>query len=196
MVPTWVIWWSGDAAGTLVFAPIILTLLHRQVREHVMANQTFPMLTLGLGLTMATTALLGELDRLRRVDSATAQVSAFAQGFQGQLALVEADLARLAALHHQAGLSEDSFNSLATPIRVARMALNGFVRSWNGTPEEIDIYYLDLLNHRDVSNAVAQQTGVVHQSPQVIVLKNKEVVYVATHSSIDARSALNSIKNR
>lgn len=84
----------------------------------------------------------------------------------------------------------------STRCNISSMALNGFVRSWKGTPEEIDIYYLDLLNYRDVSNAIAQQTGVVHQSPQVIVLKNKEVVYVATHSSIDARSALNAIKNR
>ena len=82
----------------------------------------------------------------------------------------------------------------STRCSISSMALNGFIRSWAGTPEEIDIYYLDLLNYRDVSNALAQETGVVHQSPQVIVLKNKEVVYVATHSSIDARSALNSIK--
>lgn len=84
----------------------------------------------------------------------------------------------------------------STRCSISSMALNGFIRSWAGTPEEIDIYYLDLLNHRDVSNAIEQQTGVMHQSPQVIVIKNKEVVYAATHSSIDARSALNSIKNR
>jgi len=74
------------------------------------------------------------------------------------------------------------------------MALNSFQKGWEGTPEEINIYYLDLLNYRDVSNATAKETGVMHQSPQVIVLKNNEVVYTATHSSISARSALNSIK--
>lgn len=84
----------------------------------------------------------------------------------------------------------------STRCNISAMALNGFVRNWSGTPEEIDIYYLDLLNYREVSNAIAQQTGVIHQSPQVIVLKNNEVVYAATHSSIDARAALNSIKNR
>lgn len=82
----------------------------------------------------------------------------------------------------------------STRCSISIMALNGFQRSWTGTPEQMDIYYLDLLNHRDVSNAIAEETHVPHQSPQVIVLKNKEVVYTATHSSIDARSALNSIK--
>lgn len=82
----------------------------------------------------------------------------------------------------------------STRCNISAMALNGFTRSWEGTPEEVDIYYLDLLNFRDVSNAIAAETGVMHQSPQVIVLKNKEVVYTATHSGIDARRALNSIK--
>ena len=83
----------------------------------------------------------------------------------------------------------------STTCSISNMALNGFIRKWTGTPEEIDIYYLDLLSYRDVSNAIAKETGVIHQSPQVIVLKNKEVVYTATHSSIDAQSALNAIKN-
>jgi bacillithiol system protein YtxJ len=82
----------------------------------------------------------------------------------------------------------------STRCSISSMALNGFQKSWEGTSEEIDIFYLDLLNHRDVSNAIAEETGVIHQSPQVIVLKNNEVVYTATHSSISARSALNSIK--
>ncbi|PHR24521.1 MAG: hypothetical protein COA38_16550 [Fluviicola sp.] len=82
----------------------------------------------------------------------------------------------------------------STSCSISNMALNGFIRKWTGTQDEIDIYYLDLLSYRDVSNAIANETGVIHQSPQVIVLKNKKVVYTATHSSIDAESALNSIK--
>jgi bacillithiol system protein YtxJ len=42
----------------------------------------------------------------------------------------------------------------STRCSISSMALNGFQKSWEGTPEEIDIYYLDLLNYRDVSNAV------------------------------------------
>ena len=82
----------------------------------------------------------------------------------------------------------------STSCSISNMALNGFIRKWEGAKEEIDIYYLDLLSYRDVSSAIAKETGIIHQSPQVIVLKNKEVVYTATHSSINAQSALNSIK--
>lgn len=49
-----------------------------------------------------------------------------------------------------------------------------------------DIHYLDLLAHRGVSDFIAKELGIRHQSPQVIVLKNKKVVYSATHHSIDA----------
>ena len=82
----------------------------------------------------------------------------------------------------------------STRCSISSMAMNSFQRGWTGTPEEMDLYYLDLLSYRDISNAMAEETGIVHQSPQVIVVKNKEVVYTATHSSINARSALNSIK--
>ncbi len=82
----------------------------------------------------------------------------------------------------------------STRCNISAMALNGFQQRWEGTPEDISIYYLDLISYRDVSNAIAEETGVTHQSPQVLVIKNQEVVYVASHSGIDPRAALNSIK--
>jgi len=50
--------------------------------------------------------------------------------------------------------------------------------------DNIDFYFLDLLNFRDISNAIAHNFGVPHQSPQLLVLKNKKVVAHASHYSI------------
>lgn len=47
-----------------------------------------------------------------------------------------------------------------------------------------DFNYLDLLAYRNVSNFIADVLGVIHQSPQIIVLKNKEVVCRVSHHSI------------
>lgn len=47
-----------------------------------------------------------------------------------------------------------------------------------------DFHYLDLLAFRPVSNLVAQELGVTHQSPQIIVLKDRKVVYTASHHAI------------
>jgi bacillithiol system protein YtxJ len=45
-------------------------------------------------------------------------------------------------------------------------------------------YYLDLLAHRDVSNAIAQRLGVKHESPQAIVLDEGKVAAVLNHRAI------------
>ncbi|MEM9917017.1 MAG: bacillithiol system redox-active protein YtxJ [Bacteroidota bacterium] len=57
-------------------------------------------------------------------------------------------------------------------------------REWDFQEEELDFYYLDLLNHRDISNKVADLTGVIHQSPQVILLKGGKAVYNTSHHNI------------
>ena len=53
---------------------------------------------------------------------------------------------------------------------------------WNAKPEDIALYYLDLLAHRPTSNLVAQRTGVMHQSPQIIVLRDRRVVAHTSHA--------------
>lgn len=49
-----------------------------------------------------------------------------------------------------------------------------------------DFHYLDLLSYRAVSNYIAATLNVTHQSPQIIVLKDKKVVYHASHHAISA----------
>ncbi len=47
-----------------------------------------------------------------------------------------------------------------------------------------DFHYLDLLSYRAISNLIAQTLGVTHQSPQIIILKDKTVVYSSSHHAI------------
>ncbi|MBU6158559.1 MAG: bacillithiol system redox-active protein YtxJ [Bacteroidetes bacterium] len=51
-------------------------------------------------------------------------------------------------------------------------------------PED-EFYLLDLLNHRDISNAIAQDLEVTHESPQILVIKDGACVYHASHSEIE-----------
>ena len=44
--------------------------------------------------------------------------------------------------------------------------------------------HLDLLAHRDVSNAIAEQLGIRHESPQAIVLRRGRVSAVLNHQAI------------
>lgn len=73
----------------------------------------------------------------------------------------------------------------STRCAISRMALRQFENQFD-TQQTIIPYFLDLLEHRDVSNAIASRYHVVHQSPQIIVIKNESSVYNASHEGIDA----------
>jgi len=45
-------------------------------------------------------------------------------------------------------------------------------------------YYLDLLKHRDISNAIEERYEVPHESPQVLVIRNGKCVYQVSHFDI------------
>lgn len=47
---------------------------------------------------------------------------------------------------------------------------------------------------RDVSREVAERTGVEHESPQALVLRNGEVVWSASHWSVTADAVNNAVE--
>jgi bacillithiol system protein YtxJ len=73
----------------------------------------------------------------------------------------------------------------STRCGISRMVLKQFEREF-GLGETIAPYFLDLLEHRNISNEIASRFGVVHQSPQVIVIKEGKAVYNTSHEKIDA----------
>ncbi|MEL6254477.1 MAG: bacillithiol system redox-active protein YtxJ [Bacteroidota bacterium] len=58
---------------------------------------------------------------------------------------------------------------------------------------ETDLHYLDLINYRSVSNEVAVEFGVVHQSPQVLLIKDGKAVYNTSHFSINPEKILEAV---
>jgi bacillithiol system protein YtxJ len=74
----------------------------------------------------------------------------------------------------------------STNCSISAMAIRRFEDRWKADEAQAVPVYLDLLAHRPVSNLIADKTGVRHQSPQAILLKNGEPVYTASHGSIDA----------
>ncbi len=74
----------------------------------------------------------------------------------------------------------------STRCSISRMALKMLEIGWDESLNGVSAYYLDLLNHRDVSNAIAEKLDVIHQSPQMLILKNGTAVSVTNHSDINA----------
>ena len=73
----------------------------------------------------------------------------------------------------------------STRCSVSRFALKQFENEFD-LEDSVDAYYLDLLEHRDISNEIASRFGVYHQSPQLLLIKDGKSVYDVSHSDIDA----------
>ena len=73
----------------------------------------------------------------------------------------------------------------STRCSISRMALKQFENEFV-SGNAIAIYFLDLIQYREISNEIASRFGVMHQSPQLIVIKNGKAIYNASHSDIDA----------
>ena len=73
----------------------------------------------------------------------------------------------------------------STRCSISTASLSRVERNWKADDNnKIQPYYLDLLEHRDISNQIATLTGVEHASPQVLIIKNGTCVYNASHSEI------------
>ncbi len=73
----------------------------------------------------------------------------------------------------------------STRCSISRFALKQFENEYN-LEDKVDLYFLDLLNYREVSNEIANRFQVAHQSPQLLLIKNGVAVYNASHSEIEA----------
>jgi len=45
-------------------------------------------------------------------------------------------------------------------------------------------YYLDLKSFRNISDAISERLSVHHESPQVLLIRNGECIYDASHFDI------------
>ena len=70
----------------------------------------------------------------------------------------------------------------STRCAISSMAKNRLERSAEN--DSIDFYYLDLVKHRQLSNKIAEDFGVYHESPQVLLIKNGQCIYDESHGGI------------
>ena len=71
----------------------------------------------------------------------------------------------------------------STRCSISAMVLNRLQRSWD--LNFVEFYYLDLIRYREVSDYIADKFKVMHQSPQVIVLKNGSPIFDASHFDVE-----------
>ncbi len=72
----------------------------------------------------------------------------------------------------------------STRCSISSVSKNRFEKS--DPLDNVDYYMLDLIANRQVSSAVADKTGVYHESPQIILLVNGACIFDESHFAIDA----------
>lgn len=73
----------------------------------------------------------------------------------------------------------------STRCSISSMALNRLESDWDLDPEQVIPVYLDLIAFRSVSDKIAADLGVTHQSPQILMVKDGQCIYTASHSQIN-----------
>ena len=79
----------------------------------------------------------------------------------------------------------------STRCSVSSMAKRGLDMDLKQTGNvAFDIYYLDLIQYRDISNQIATRYHIQHESPQLLVIKNGQCVFNASHDDVALQDAL------
>jgi len=70
----------------------------------------------------------------------------------------------------------------STRCSISSMAISRFERSYN--IDGLVAFYLDIIKYRSISNQLAVDLNVSHQSPQLLLVQNGICTYSASHNSI------------
>src|ERR1700712_56025 len=81
----------------------------------------------------------------------------------------------------------------STRCSISMMAKRRFELDWQDLPEDMPLYFLDLIQHRDISSQIVQLFHVHHESPQLLLIKDGECVLDQSHGAISVEEALSEI---
>ena len=81
----------------------------------------------------------------------------------------------------------------STRCSISLMAKRRLELDGDHLPENLPVYFLDLIKYRDVSNLVAQDFQVHHQSPQLLLIKDGECILDQSHGGISVEEALSEL---
>lgn len=78
----------------------------------------------------------------------------------------------------------------STRCSISMMAKRRFELDWEDLPEDMPLYFLDLITYRDLSKQVAEVFQVHHESPQLLLIKDGECILDQSHGGISIEEAL------
>lgn len=78
---------------------------------------------------------------------------------------------------------------------VSFIAKEGLERSAEKISNSADLHIVYVIQQRDISNAIATEFKIRHESPQAILLKDGDVVWKGSHWDVNAKEILNRLES-
>ncbi|PST84199.1 bacillithiol system redox-active protein YtxJ [Pedobacter yulinensis] len=82
----------------------------------------------------------------------------------------------------------------STRCPISAMAKRRFEMDGDLLPSDVPLYFLDLIQYREISNQIAEDFSVAHQSPQVLLIRNGDCVLESSHGDISAEEVAGEIR--
>lgn len=76
----------------------------------------------------------------------------------------------------------------STTCPISAKAYSQYQTFLESADQEIDSYLVKVIEDRPVSNQIADETNVKHESPQIFLIRDKEVLWHTSHSKITIES--------
>lgn len=79
---------------------------------------------------------------------------------------------------------------------LSQLAFDRLERNWKET-EMLGVkpYFLDLITYREISNRIAHEFDVEHESPQVLLIENERSILDQSHMGIDYQGIKAAVKS-
>lgn len=81
----------------------------------------------------------------------------------------------------------------STRCSISLMAKKRLELDGDKLPADMPVYFLDLIRYRDISNQIASDFQVYHESPQLLLIKDGECILDLSHSEVSIDEAMSVI---
>ena len=119
LVRLWLDMGLAQLVGLLLVTPLMLIAPQRGERPSgraLLAMLTFPVQCIGLGLTLLTVSVAGQLATLSRTAAFHSEARAMAMALQNHIDMAVSDVERLRDFHYRRDLAQDEFDTVAGPM--------------------------------------------------------------------------------
>ena len=73
----------------------------------------------------------------------------------------------------------------STRCFISKTVLKNFENQIESANPDVAFYFLDLIQYRSLSNQIAEEFNIAHQSPQLIIIKDGKAIKDLSHQGID-----------